>query len=331
MRPTWPEEFASPSGNCEDSELSSSRGGLDRVAGDRDEPRALEVLEPVAVDVGDARGEALVVVLDPGHVRLGAQVELARRLGARQLDGQRRPLRGVLDALEVEAVLVRRGPAVVGDRGGRVAAGVEALVADALGAVREHLVVVVGRQLRDAVRARAADLRLGPVVVRLDVGERDRPVQRVDAVQAAQVGRGLELVLHEARTAAGPVHRRAADRLAGPGGEVREVLRDPERAGRRAVVEPGELLERAPLVVDEVVGRVVATRLEHDDLHALLAQLVRERPAAGPGSHDDDDILVVEAITRHARPPRRGAIPRVGSSSMGGSGSQSRSSKPRSR
>jgi hypothetical protein len=67
----------------------------------------MEVLESVAVDVGDAGGKALLVVLDANHVRLGAQVELAggRRLG--ELGDERRPPGTHLVALERGAVLDR--------------------------------------------------------------------------------------------------------------------------------------------------------------------------------------------------------------------------------
>ena len=208
-----------------------------------------------------------------------SSLPVAAALGSSTLE--RRPLGADLVPLEGEAVLDRCGAAVARHRVDGVAAGVKALVADALGAVGEHLVVVVGRQLRDAVGPRDPELRLGAVVVGLDVGEADRPVESVDAILVAVVGRRLELVLHEARAAPGPVNGGATDGLADPRGQVREVLRDAERARGRPLVEPGELLERAPLVVDEVVGGVMAAGFQDDDPHPLLAELVRQGPAPG--------------------------------------------------
>ena len=43
--------------------------------------------------------------------------------------------------------------------------------------------------------------------------------------------------------------------------------------------------------------------LQHDDLDALLTELVGQGPAPGARAHDDDDVVVVEAVAGHANPP----------------------------
>ena len=242
----------------------------------------------------------------------------------------------VLVALEVEAVLDRRGAAVVGLGVRRVRAGRVLRVADPVGAVGEHGVVVVRGQRRAALDVGDAHLDLGLVVVRVHLGPRERPVEQVGAVEAAAVLRPrAELVVLEARAGAGPVGRRAADRLDRPRGEVREVLGDAPRAGRRAVVEPRHLGEGGPLVVDVVGAGQVRAGLEHDDAHALLAELVGDRAAAGARADDDDDVLVVVGERlRGDRGVERRRRRAVGSGhqdacSIRAAGSQSRSANPR--
>ena len=74
----------------------------------------------------------------------------------------------------------------------------------------------------------------------------------------------------------------------------------------------------------------MASGLEDDDLVAGLRELVGERAAAGAGADDRDHVLVVVAEAGHREPPAEWCEPAAASSSIGGSGSQSRSSKPRS-
>jgi hypothetical protein len=221
-------------------------------------------------------------------------------------------------SLEVEAVLDRGRPVVLRHGVDRHAAGRDVLVAGAPGAVRHHLEVVVGGQRRVAVRAREPELALGAFVVRLEVVEADRPVEQAGPVDRAVLGADPELPVLEARGAAGPVDGRAADRLARPGRQTREVLGDLPRAGRRALVEPRELVERRPLVVDELLGRVVLPRLQQHHSGPVPAQLAGERAPAGAGADDRDDVAVVVREVGHEPP-------------SSGSGSQSRSSNPRCR
>ena len=132
-----------------------------------------------------------------------------------------------LVALEVEAVLDRGRPAVVRLGVRAVRPGGVVLVADPLGAVGEHLVVVVGRQRGPAVPVGRADRLLGLVVVGRQVVEVIGQSSRFAPVDVAVVGARPELVRHEPRGGAGPVGGRAADRLDDPGRQVREVAAPP--------------------------------------------------------------------------------------------------------
>ncbi len=106
----------------------------------------------------------------------------------------------------------------------------------------------------------------------------------------------LELVFLEAQGRTGPVRRRTAHCLDDPSRKVGKVLRDTPAAAGRAVVEPGELGEAVPFVVDEILVFDTRTGLEHDDVDAFLRQLVAERAAAGTRADDDDHTVVVEII-----------------------------------
>src|SRR6185295_2611337 len=100
------------------------------------------------------------------------------------------------------------------------------------------------------------------------------------AVDRPVLGADPELPFLEPRAAAGPVHARAADRLARPRREAREVLGNLPRTGGRAVVQPRELAEARPLVVDEVLGLVVRAGLEEHGPHPGAAQVAGHGAAA---------------------------------------------------
>ena len=87
---------------------------------------------------------------------------------------------------------------------------------------------------------------------------------------------------------------RAADGLDDPGRQVRKILRHAPVAGGGALVLPGELGKRIPLVIDEILVFVAGARLEDDDVDAFLRKLVAQRAAAGAGADDDDHAVVVE-------------------------------------
>ena len=177
------------------------------------------------------------------------------------------------------------------------------LVAELLRAGLQHLEIVVAGQAGNAVGAGHAHLVLGLGVPRLHLGERDRPVQQVGAGDVAVGALGLELVLVEAQRGAGPVRRRAADRLDDPGRQVGEVLGDAPAARRGAHVGPGELGEALPFVVDEVLDLDARAGFEDDDLDALLRELVAERAAAGAGADDHDHAVVIQIEFCHVRSP----------------------------
>ena len=296
-------------------------GRLDRVAGHADDGGALAAQRPVAVHVEHAGRPPRGVVLDLRDVAVGTQVEVARLLGLRQLGDQRRPLRAVLVALEVEAVLDAGRAAVVGLGVGRVRPGRVVPVAELLGAACEDLVVVVRGQRRAAVAMGDAHLDLGLVVVGLELRQRDRPVEQARAVEVA-VGRARgELVGLEAGAGACPVGRGPADGLDQPRGQTGEVGGHLPAARRGARVAPRHLPERGPLVLVVVLAGEVRPGLQDDGLEPPLAELVGHRAAAGPGADHHHDVGVVVLEARHAV---------ISSScSMRGSGSQSRSSKPR--
>src|SRR5215472_3542464 len=128
-----------------------------------------------------------------GH-RLRTQVELAGLFGRRNLRVQRRPLSARLAALEAESELPAGGTAVARAAVNCHAARVNGLVSRARGAVVHDLEVVVAGQARNIVGARHAHLVLGLGVVRLELGERERPVEQVRAAYSRVMGLGLEFM-----------------------------------------------------------------------------------------------------------------------------------------
>jgi len=199
---------------------------------------------------------------------------MARLFGERDLGVERRPLRARLAALEAEAHLQARRTMVAELAVDRHVPGAALRVAEFGRAVVEHFEVVVAGQARIAVGARDAHLVLGLGIVRRELGQADRPVGEVGPLELAVVCQRLELVLLKAQRSAGPVRGGAAHRLARPRRQVGEVGCDAPVAGGRALIEPGELIERLPLVLDERLRRFALARLEQHDLDALLAQFV---------------------------------------------------------
>src|SRR5690606_26874019 len=230
------------------------------------------------------------VVQDLRDVRVRAQVELARLESARDLAHHRRPLRAVLVALEVEAVLDGGGTAVIGLGVGAVGAGGVVAVAELLGAGGEDLVVVVRRQRRSASAVGGAARVLGAGVVRLELLVGQRPVHQARAVDSAVGAASAELVRFEARGRPGPVGGGAADGLDDPGRQVREVLRDAPAAGGGAGVGPRHLVEGGPFEVHVVLAAQARAGLEQHALDARLGQLVGEGATAGARADDDDGL-----------------------------------------
>jgi hypothetical protein len=266
---------------------------LDRIAGHRDDARLLPLQFAVAVVVEHLLRLAARVGIDPHHVRLGAQLHMSGGLRARQLGVERGPLRARAAALKAEAALEAMRAIVAHHAVDRHVPGIALLVADLHRAGRHHLEVVIGRQARQTVGARHAQLLLRAVVVRVELFARERPVEQIGVLDIAIGGPRLELVRLDAQARAGPVRGRAADRLADPCGQIRKVFGDAPAARRGAFVEPRQQLERTPLVGREVGLRMQLARLQHDDVDTLLRQFVRKRAATRARSDDHDDLVVV--------------------------------------
>ena len=167
------------------------------------------------------------------------------------------------------------------------------LITELVRAGLEDLEIVAARQARPVARTGDAHLVLGLGVIGLELGEGDRPVEKIGAGNVAVGRRLLEFVLLEAEGCARPVGRRSADGLDDPGRQVGEVLVNPPAAGGRAHIRPCELGEAWPFVVDEIREVQALACFEHDDFDALLRQLVAKRAAACARPHDDDDAVVV--------------------------------------
>ena len=254
---------------------------LDGVTRHADHARLLQLLAALVVHVEHAIGAALLVVLDLQHHGLGAQLDLARGLGARHLGVERGPLGANLAALHAKADLLAGGPPVI-DLAVRCGWTHDVLVTHLAGTGIDHLVVVVRRHRRQAagLAAAHAHLLLRQLVVRLQLGQRDRPVKHVGPVDGTVGGPGVEVMLLETQGHAGPMHRGAAHALDDPGRQVRIGLGVVPAAGRDALVQPRDLVEHRPFVVLEVGLRVVLARLQNHALDAALRQFVGQCAAA---------------------------------------------------
>ncbi len=248
------------------------RGGIeqqarafDRVAGDADDPRLLHLQIAVLVEILDAGHLAAVVMQDARDMGVIAHLEVAGRLAARDVGIGRRPLRAPFAALEAEAGLLAGHAVVVIGGVDRHVAGVDLLVAKRVGALFQHLEVVVAGQTRAAAGAGDAQLGLGLVVPGRHFGSVDRPVEQVRALDLAVGGQPLPFVVLKAQRGARPVDRGAADGLDDPGRQAGEVLGDAPVARGGARIEPGELAEAFPFVVDVILGQIAPARFEGHD------------------------------------------------------------------
>lgn len=233
-----------------------------------------------------------MVDLDRHGVR--PDLEMACRLALGDLGVERRPFGAPFAALEAESGLLAGHAVVALDRVDRHVAGVAFLVAELVGAGLQHLEIVVARQSRPVIGAGDAHLGFGLGIVGLHLGQRDRPVEQVGAFQFAVGRKRLELVFLEAQRRSGPVGRRTADRLDDPGRQVRKILGHAPVAGGGALVLPGKLGERIPLVVDKILVFVTRAGFQDDDVDTLLGKFVAERAAAGARADDDDHAVVVQ-------------------------------------
>ena len=213
-------------------------------------------------------------------MRQRANFKVASGLGLGNLGVQRGPLGAALATLETKAQLHAAAPAVARLAVDGHVAGVHVFVAQ-LGGTRVHdLEVVVARQPGNAVGAGHAHLVFSLGVVGLQVRQGDGPVQQIGTFDVAINRLGAELMRLKAQRGAGPVGGGAAHGLANPGWQTGKVFGHPPGARGGALVQPGQLAERLPFVVDEGLFGLQGARLQHHHLDALLAQFVGQRAAA---------------------------------------------------
>ena len=255
--------------------------------------RLLSLKFAIRVEISDASHLAGGIVLDLRDMAIRTNLHVAGRLALRDLRVERRPFRAPLAALEAEAGLVAGDAAVARNGVDRHASGVDLLVAKLFRAQLENLEIVAAWQARPVARTGDAHLVLGLGVIGLEIGEGDRPVEKIGARDVPVGGRLLELMLLEAKGRARPVGRRSADGFDDPGRQVGEVLVNPPTARGRPHIGPCKLGEAWPFVVDEIREVQALARFEHDDFDALLRQLVAKRSAARARPYDDDDAVVV--------------------------------------
>src|SRR5919107_2809966 len=114
-------------------------------------------------------------MLDLNHMTLGPELQLAGLQGSWDFGVERAPLRFTLAALKTETNLLAARPIMTWLTVDRHAAGMHLLVADPLGSGVEHLEVIIARQAGDAVGPGHAHLVLGPGIIRLYLGQGQRP------------------------------------------------------------------------------------------------------------------------------------------------------------
>src|SRR5260370_270746 len=150
--------------------------GLDGVACDTDDTRALALLHSPSVSIHDAGGAARTVMHDSRNKAFSAQVEPAAGLCLGNLRIQRAPLGAGLAALRAETLLNAKSPTIARARIDRQIVGVHALVTQAARAGVHHLEIVRGRHARIAVAACDSKSLLGQTIPAFQLGVVDRPV-----------------------------------------------------------------------------------------------------------------------------------------------------------
>ena len=156
--------------------------------------RLLEVMPALAVGIEHARRAAAIVVLDRERHGVGAKLEPARRLGARDLAIKRRPLGARLAPLHAEADFIAGVAAIARCLVDGQATGMNIAVAEPAGA-REHDLGHVGRaHRRQPVGSHDPEFLLGPHVVGLEFLKADRPIEQARTVDRAVGAERLELV-----------------------------------------------------------------------------------------------------------------------------------------
>ena len=234
-----------------------------------------------------------------------ANLEIARRLAARDIGIGRRPFGAPLAPLEAETGLLAGEPVVVLFGVDGHTPGMHLLVTERLGPRFEDLVVVAPRKPFAAAGAGHAQLGFRLVVPGRHFRGVDGPVQKVRPLHVPVGGLRLPLMVLETQRRAGPMGRRPADSLDDPGRKPGEVFRHAPVAAGRAGIEPGQLPETLPLVVDVVFRQITPAGFQSDDTDAFLGQFVGEDAATGARSDNDDDAVVIqfEWCTHLTAPP----------------------------
>ncbi len=175
--------------------------------------------------------------------------------------------------------------------------------ADRLKAFDPHLAVAKLPQWRHRVRlagrppaflglgvARNPDLTRGPVVIRREIGIRDRPVE------PAVVALHGEVVRKQPWIVGGVVERGAARAPAVIGRAADEIL-----AGQHGLRTGGANAPRPDVGADQVRELPVRPPLEHDDLLACTGQHSRKDRARRARAHDDGVDFFVGHVTSSGR------------------------------
>ncbi|MDR8934491.1 hypothetical protein FEP65_01366 [Burkholderia multivorans] len=273
---------------------------LDRVTGDHDVARALEMRAAVA-PVMHAR-HAIALRVDPQRHREVAHFG-AGRDRARNPRDQRALLRVGRAAGDAEAAIHARMRAAA-RRGQRRERRRRPVDAERLGAAREHErgrvqfmgAVRVARARRSpGIVHRPADLQrlLDFAVVAPHLAPVERPVDAVTEQRARAEPFGPKAQRHHRE-----VHGAAADRAAAVVGAERQRVRavanplvGPEQLALVRFVG-GEFLQRPP----------PCARIERDDGKTMLGKPARERAAARAGADDHEVDRLVVAEHSHRRP-----------------------------
>ena len=294
---------------------------LRAVGAQHDGAGALEVLAPVAVEVGDAGDAVPAVHVDAEHVALAAHLAAPGGLRLRNHGPQRRGLCLHLAAETDAEAAVRAGrAAAIGHGGNRHRRGKRVQPELARAALEQHAGGFHGQgrhrigprsrrvERAGAREARHADFPLDLGVVGLEFRVVDRPVGEARPGDRAEQAAFLEVHLVEPPEVGGevvaaaahhprvPQRREVAHALGFVPGRLAKGLRAGLRAVQQRVVVPV-----IQFVVPEVRGGEARALLEHQHLEAGLRQLARHHAAGGAGAdhHEIDRVVRLERAGAH--------------------------------
>ena len=237
-------------------------------------------------------------------MRFFAHLKIARGFAFGDVGIGRRPFRPPFAALKAKAGLLAHRAISVFVRVDCHAAGMNFFIAKRLGAFFEDFVVVVAGQAGAVAGACHAQFVFGLSVPGVHLGPVNRPIQQVCALHIAIVCLGFPFVVLKPQGCASPVGCGAAHGLDDPRRQAGKVFGHAPVAGRCTGIDPGQLPKTVPFIVDIVLGKISPARLQRDNAHAFLRQLVGQYAPACAGS-DYDNNRVVGEIKRC----RHGAVP----------------------